>query len=328
MDTRSRFLRSFPVPSFLMMPAACIAVSDECLRYVELKKGERSMELEGYSEKKLPKGTIKSGEIQDRSKLLVALKEMRDEFGFKHVSMSLPEEKGYVYTTHVPAGEEGVTEEQVAFTLEKNVPFAVDEVVFDYVETGDKNKKGKEVVVMVLPNNIIEGYIGVLEEAGLTPIFFEIESYSLSRATINADDPRTHILVHIQKDSTNISVISRNISRFTSTVHNGAGPLMEEGLHGAALWLKEEIERVRSYWHSHGSKKTGDPQTVILCGEMVGEIGEKDVIASGLDMEVNIANVWENVISFNEHIPDIPHAKSLKFGVAIGLAVKEIKRRY
>ncbi|MGM0629458.1 MAG: type IV pilus biogenesis protein PilM [Patescibacteria group bacterium] len=325
---RSRFLRSFPVPSFLMMPAACIAVSDECLRYVELKKGERSMELSGHMEKRLSESTIVSGEIQDHAKLLASLKEMKEELGLKHVSMSLPEEKGYVYTTYVPAENEGVTEEQVAFTLEKNVPFAVDEVVFDYVETGEKNKQGKEVVVMVLPNNIMEGYMELLEEAGLTPVFFEIESYSLSRATVNAEDPRTHILVHIQKGSTNISIISRNISRFTSTVHNGVDPLLEDDPHRSALWLKEEIERVRHYWHSHGSEKTGDPQTVILCGEMVGQRGEKEVIASGLDMEVNIANVWENVISFDEHIPDLPHAQSLKFGVAIGLAVKEIKRRY
>lgn len=328
MSVRSHFLRSFPVPSFLVMPAACIAVSDNSIRHVELKKSDRSLELKNYTEKEIPKGVIKSGEIKDPQKLLSVFEEIKKKIRFKHVSMSLPEEKGYIYTTHIPIEEGEVTEDQVAFTLEKNVPFAVDEVAFDYVETGENGGPGREVVVMVLPNSIIEGYISVLDQAGLKPLSFEIESYSLSRATVNSGDPRTHILVHIQKSSTNISIISRNISRFTSTVHNGVDPSLENEPRQSALWLKEEIERVKSYWHSHGSEKTGDPQTVILCGEMVGQKAEKDIIAAGLDMEVNIANVWENVTSFDEYIPDIPHSESLKFGVAVGLAIKEIKRRY
>ncbi len=326
MITRSRFLKFFPPPKFLVMPAACVAVSDETLRFVDLKKGRRSIELKNYTEKKLPKETISAGEVRNSKALLSALKEMKNDFGTRYVSLSLPEEKGYIYTTQVPTDEEGVTEEQVAFTLEKNIPFAVDEVVFDYVETGEKSKTGSEVVVMALPNTVVRGYVDVLEQVGLTPLYFEIESYSLSRAVINLDDPRTHLLVHIQKDTTNISIISRNIPRFTSTVHSGSDLGTADTLRQVASWLKEEIGRVKSYWQSHGSRSAGVPQTVVLCGEMMGQGSEKDVIASGLDVEVNIANVWENVTNFDDYVPDIPHSKSLKYGTAIGLAIREFKR--
>lgn len=327
MSKRSFLLSSFPVPSFLVMPAASIAVSDEALRFLELKKGEKSIELKHYIEKTLPTGTVSAGEIKKPSNLITALKEMKKEFNMKHVSLSLPEEKGYIYTTYITPEEEKITEDQVAFTLEKNVPFAVDEVIFDYVETGESNKAKKEVVVMVLPNALVQGYIDVLRQVDLIPLSFEIESYSLSRAIVNAEDPRTHLLVYIQKTATNISIISRNIPRFTSTLHSGFDSLPEDNPHKAALWLKEEVDKVRSYWLSHGSQNTGDPQTVIMCGERVGDGVEKEVISSGLDIEVNIANVWENISTFNDYVPDIPHSRSLRFGAAVGLALKEFKRK-
>jgi len=207
MSIHSITLKSFPTPSFLVMPAASISVSDESLRFLELKKGKKSIELKSYMEKNLSSGVVKAGEIEKNKELISALKEMKEEFNTKHVLLSLPEEKGYIYTTYITPEEEGVTEDQVAFTLEKNVPFAVDEVVFDYVETGEKEKEAKEVVVMVLPKKLVEGYIDVLKKVDLTPLFFEIESYSLSRAIVNAEDPRTHIIVHIQKAATNISII-------------------------------------------------------------------------------------------------------------------------
>ncbi|MFP4539829.1 MAG: type IV pilus biogenesis protein PilM [Candidatus Paceibacterota bacterium] len=321
------FLRFFPVPSYLLMPATCVSVSDSVLRHVELKRGKRSIELKNYLEKDIPSGSVEAGEIVDRKALMSSLRELKDELNLDQVALSLPEENGYVYTVHIPAEDEGVTEDQVAFTLEKNVPFAVDEVVFDYVETGASNKSGREVVVMVLPYEMVQSYIDILKEAEITPLYFEIESYSLSRAVVNSGDPRTHILAHIQKESTNISIVSRNIPRFTSVVRRGVDTEGEDDIHRSALWLKEELDRVRSYWQSHGSKNTGAPQTVILCGEMENHSSEKDIIASGLDMEVNIANVWENVTSFDDYIPDIPFSKSLEFGGAVGLALKEFKRK-
>ncbi len=328
MDVRSRLLHFFPVPPFLLMPAASLSVSDEAVRFIELQKGRTTTVVKEHAERQLSPETVTSGDIQDTSELLSTFKEVAELHGNRYVTLSLPEEKGYIYTTHVPGAEGPVTEEQVAFTLEKNVPFAVNEVVFDFVETGEGSEDGKEVVVMVMPTAIVEKYINVIKDAGLFPISFEVESRALARAVVNKDDPRTHLLVHIQKNVTNISVISRNIPRFTSTVHTGSDSLAADSGSSSGLWLKEEVERVRSYWHSHGSQNTGAPQTVILCGEGVEEGIEKDVLTSQLDIEVVVANVWENVASFDEYVPDIPKSESLRFGVVIGLALKELERRF
>lgn len=326
MGKHSYFLHFFPTPSFLVMPSASIAVSDEKLRFIELEKGKKAVELKTYEEEKLKPGTIVESEIVNFENLLISLKEIKKSFKTNYVAFSLPEEKGYIYTVFISASKGKITEEQVAFTLEKNVPFLVNEVVFDYVETGEKNDEGREVVVMVLPSVMVQGYIDVLKQAKLTPIYFEIESFSLSRAVVNNRDPRTHILVHIQNNMTNISIISRNIPRFTSTVRNSSVLEGVDNSHEAASWLKNEVSKVKSYWLSHGSKNTGNPQTVILCGEKVGQGIEKDVLSSGLDIEVNIANVWENVTNFDDYVPDMPHSKSLECGSAIGLALREFKR--
>ncbi len=326
MTVRSCFFKFFPTPSFLVMPAACIAVSDDTLRLVELKKGKRTIELKDHLEKKLPPGTLEAGEIKEINSLVSSFKEIKSEYGIRHASLSLPEEKSYIYTTNIPADNGRISEEQVAFTLEKNIPFGVDEVVFDYMETGEEKDSEREVVVIALPGTVVKGFISALKRSGIKPLYFEVESHSLSRAVINCDDPRTHLMVHVQKDTTNISVVSRNIPRFTSTIHAGADIDNKSDLRKTTLWLKEEIERVKSYWRTHGSSGAGVPQTVILCGEMAGQGSEKDIISSGLDMEVNIANVWENITTFDEYIPDISHSESLRFGAAVGLAIREFKR--
>jgi type IV pilus assembly protein PilM len=326
MGKHARFLNFFPTPSFLMMPATSISVSDETLKLVELKKRKNSIELKTYREEKLKPGTVVESEVINFENLLSSLNELKSSFKTDYVALSLPEEKGYIYTVFISSDEEKITEEQVAFTLEKNVPFSINEVVFDYVETGEKNKEGREVVVMVLPSNVVQGYIDVFKKVKLTPLYFEIESFSLSRAVVNKKDPRTHLLVHIQNDMTNISIISRNIPRFTSTVRNSLVLERINNSHEAATWLKEEVSKVKSYWLSHGSKNTGNPQTVILCGEKVGKGIEKDVLSSGLDVEVNIANVWENITNFDDYVPDMPHSESLRYGASVGLALREFKR--
>ena len=65
---------------------------------------------------------------------------------------------------------------------------------------------------------------------------------------------------------------------------------------------------------------------IILAGELsvpeelVGYLGKH------LKLEVSLPNVWINIFSFDEHIPEINFSDSIPYATAIGLALRVLEK--
>ncbi len=90
--------------------------------------------------------------------------------------------------------------------------------------------------------------------------------------------------------------------------------------------LCQEIEKYLSYFESHyGSFLKGGKnsiQEIILCGGDSVFPGLTEYLGLTLKMPVKLGNIWTNVCSFDDYIPEIKFNKSLKFATAVGLALK------
>ncbi|MDD5318724.1 MAG: pilus assembly protein PilM [Candidatus Pacebacteria bacterium] len=117
--------------------------------------------------------------------------------------------------------------------------------------------------------------------------------------------------------------------------------------------IKDEIGRIYTYWQSY--KKNEESQAaksrlseetsevarvtrpspfsqitsagerapiakVILSGKDAALIGFREYLATSLKAEVEIANVWINLFSFDEYIPPIDQSEALDYGAVIGVA--------
>lgn len=88
--------------------------------------------------------------------------------------------------------------------------------------------------------------------------------------------------------------------------------------------MRDEIQRVCTYWFSHADKNGKDTTTafkIILAGRDSSIIGFREYLALSLKMPVELANVWVNVLSFDNEIPPIEYLDSLNYATVVGLAL-------
>ena len=356
------FLRSFPPPQFLTMPAVGLDVSDASIKCIALTDSSLGKIPVMFGEEKLPADTVVRGEIRDMEKLVEMLATVSKNIQRRFIRASLPEQKAYFFTTDVPSN---ASREQVLkvleFKLEEHVPLSPAEAIVDYDPLPfSQNADSSELLVgvTVYPKNTVEKYTTAFLRAGLFPLSLEIEAQAIARSVVPEGDKGTYILVDFGETSTGLSIASEGNLRFTSTLDVAGSTITnviseelniekEEivhikntiGLSGNAHYatltkkliqtvrnLGEEIKRHHSYWGTREKMEHAKRKTidgVILCGGNANIKGLPEYLEQVLKTSVRRANVWENAFSFDEYIPEMPYGTSLSYATAIGLALRD-----
>jgi Tfp pilus assembly PilM family ATPase len=90
--------------------------------------------------------------------------------------------------------------------------------------------------------------------------------------------------------------------------------------------LADAIHKHFTYWHKHAGVGEAQLSRVILVGGNANMMGLTEYLEAMLGVPVVVGNVWTNIFSFKEYIPDMHHTESLEFATAIGLALRSIIR--
>lgn len=311
------FFDFFPPPKFLEMPSVGFSISDTSLRFVELRDHEGTFVLGDYSQRVMPPGAIDAGYINKPEQVIDMLKELKKQYGLKFVKATLPEEKAFVFRTQISTTVPEEMRSAVEFTIEENVPMSVADVEFDFtiVPSAGVPEGHTDVAVCVVPKKVIESYLALFTEVGLTVVAFELESQAIARSIISAGDEASYLILNLEKNKTGFYIATAGAVHFTSTMSITTDTLPE---------LCEEISKI--YWHAHGEKKEKGGTTIVkilLCGEGAVKEGVREYIFNKLGIEVEVANVWKNVFVLDEYVPDIAQKDSFGFAAAIGLAFPE-----
>lgn len=112
---------------------------------------------------------------------------------------------------------------------------------------------------------------------------------------------------------------------------------VSDALIGTAGILVDEIKKVFMYWNGiNNFKSYGDNlsnsqkgpvgssvgvKKILIAGKEAGIAGFRDFLAIALKTPVEVANVWTNIMSFEDDIPEISMKESLGYGIAFGLAL-------
>lgn len=354
-----RVLASFPLPSYVSMPAIGLDISDKSVKLIELVPIRHGFRIGRFATHEIPAGIIVGGTIAKRDELVELLGKLREEHGLTFVSASLPEEPGYIFTTTVP----GVAPEEVrsllAFKLEEYVPLSPSEAVIDFdIIAGQTGGDQKTVAVSVFPQDIAHEYADLLRDAGLTPVSLEIEAQAIARAVVPKGDVGGCLVVDVGAVRSGITVVGGGAVRFTTTVPVGGDAVTaaikaalpqataaetlsiknDQGLayhengdiraafERLATDLKDQVERYYLYWQTRKDAK--DPklpehpiQRIFLSGGYANVAGLPEYLSRHLRVPTKRANVWENVCSIDDAIPPISYEDSLSYASAIGLAL-------
>jgi type IV pilus assembly protein PilM len=349
--------RSFPVPRRMNMEGAGADLSEVSLRFVKLVPKKDGFELDDFGEYPIPEGTISLGQIQKPDVLREVLFRLKKEHGIKFVHSSLPESLAYLADMEIPSVKKSELYESMELQLEEYVPVSVADAVFDYRIAGTgKNKSGTmTVVASVAPKSVVTSYLEAFASAGITLLSLETDSIALARAVIPEGSPETSMLLDLGRIKTGVYIVSHGIVLFVSDIdigekdivaaltkelslttadakemlgkfRSGMEPSEEAYSAISSVFddLKEEVNKHFIYWHSYRDKNGAKREPVgriILCGSGSSIYGLQEFLLAELRTPVDIANVWQNVFSFEKEIPRIPFQDSLLYGTAIGLSL-------
>lgn len=362
MSFKNKFSSIFTPPSYLEMSPIGLDISDQAIRFMKFSKDKDILTPVLFGEEKIPQGIIVSGEIIKKEELAKILSSLRQKFQLNFVRTSLPEEKGYFFKTEIPKVEDNEIRQSIEFRLEENVPMRAEEALFDYrvINKTHEKKDHLDIAVSVIPKKVSESYCEILKKSGLSPVSFEVESKAIIHSVTKEDDKDSVMIVNIRDCATIVTIVVGGVARFTSAFSSGGNLITEalnkifsisfkeaekmkeeklyiENKESVAIFfslipiisiIKDEINKFYTYWLSNNDsagESGAKINKIIMCGKDSAITGLKEYISQSLKIEVEIADVWSNIIPTDLVAPKINFLESLNFAVAIGLAIPRSK---
>ncbi len=343
------FFDFFPTPKFLEMPAPGISISDNGIRFIEFLPSKKGMTIKRFDEVRFSSPLIVAGNITDPQNLIKELETFRTKHNLRYVRAGLPEEKAYLFTTTLSLTQKENVKTAIEFTIEENVPLSVSESVFDYtvISPREKNDSSKlRVSVAVLPEGVVAEYLEVFRAAGYEPTHFEIESQAIAKAVVPRHSTQVSIILNLSCNKVGLYICEGRAVAFTSTIPvspfpidaSAQGPtnLSQEAsktppacLPPSPQTLKEiddELKKIFLYWQTQADKRNEKAQPIekiILVGEEANRPGLLEFFSEHSHVGVELGQVWQNALSLDRYIPEIPKDESLKYAATIGLALTE-----
>lgn len=312
-----RIFKYFPAPRFLNIPFAGLSISDTHIYCIQFGTKNAEAYIEKYTEKVIPVGTITSGQINNKEKLISLLTDLKKELNLNYVKVSLPEEKAYLFTAKIPMVKSEEVVSAIESKIEENVPVPGGELCFDYKLVEHREKEHLDVVVSAVPTSVIDSYVEAITLAGLSPLSLEIESQSIARALLPKKSKGTVLIVNFVAGKVGLYVATNRVVNFTSTIAVGNEVPKNPNL------LAQEVKKLFIYWHTL-KDIAGKPERkinqIIICGADFPE----DIVqylSATEQCSIALGSVWTNIFDLSLYVPEIPFNKSLAYSTAVGLAL-------
>lgn len=309
------FLKYFPPPKFLKPNRIGLSFSDSFLKMVEFSDESNHFPLKLTSEK-IDLGTVISGRVIRADGFSQKINDLKSKLKSDFVSFTIPDELTYIYTTSItaPVGTKDIYD-NVAFTLEENVPLPAKDLVFDFVpilvsKNGDMYNV--DVVVFACLRSEIDSILNVLKQSfskiyGCLP-----ESQAITLSVVPKDDVDTNCVVYIVDSKMSIYFVKNRVVQF-ATFYN----LTTKDLDAEII---EEYKKFFDYLNKQTKNSEKIVKNVFLCGDFT-LIKQMVVKLESLSLHlgrVSLVNVWTNLFGIGEHTPKLSYENSLQFSGAIG----------
>ncbi|HUY05547.1 MAG TPA: pilus assembly protein PilM [Candidatus Paceibacterota bacterium] len=352
----------FAPPRYMALPLAGVDLSTSGVKAVRLEEGTHGLVLAQYVEARLPAGAFTDGEIVDRAAVIEALASAAEATGIAAANVSLPESKSYLFETTVPGV--GKDEQRLAIEqhLDEFIPLPPAETIFDFIEIGRNENGEAEVAGIGFARRIIEETISTFDAADISTRSLEGETFASSRALLPYGDESTTLIIDVGKTTTKVSIVTRRIPRFATTINIGGHALTlavqkyfgvteaearkvkaERGIvptpgneeYLAAMLstvsaIRDEISRHLAFWQERAVPgSTHEPVSrALLVGGNASVRGLPEYLEGTLQIPVVAGDVFTNLASRDTWVPSLDYTESLAYATAIGLALRDYATPY
>src|SRR2546430_2703014 len=305
-----------------------------------------------------------SNEEARNAQIAVLLREMLGELGIQGgtVNYATAAQSVFARFVELPAVEEEKIERMIAFEAQQNVPFPIDEVVWDYQLVGGGAGEQIQVVLVAIKEDLLEAVNAAVESAGLRTSIVCVATMALYNAfRYNYSDlAGCSLLVDIGARTTNLlfiepgKIFSRSVAIGGGSVSSAIAKEFNEPI-GAAEFRKKRdgfvslggayaeppdpdvarvskivrgtmtrlhAEMMRSISHYRAQQQGNAPDRLYLCGGSTSTPYMREFFQEKLQVPVEFFNPLRNV-AVSEAVDAAEVARSAHLlGELTGLALR------
>jgi type IV pilus assembly protein PilM len=291
--------------------------------------------LVDYRLREIP-AELPNGEAH-HSQIATALREMMDELRIKHgrVNYAIAAQSAFARFVKLPLVDQEKIERVIGFEAQQNVPFPIDDVVWDYQLIGGGLDTQVEVVIVAVKSEYLEAVSAAVEESGLRTNKIGLATMALYNAfRYNYSDiPGCSLLVDIGARTTNLlfiepgKIFSRSVSIGGSSITAAVAREFDESFAEAesrkrrdgfvslggtyaepadadvarvskivrATMTRLHAELMRSISHYRAQQKGNKPDRIFLCGGSAGLPYMREFFQEKMELPIEFFNPLRNV---------------------------------
>jgi len=343
-----------------------IDIGTASVKIVELSRlgGWRErIKLENYGEVSLFTLSEKPFRIFEKGSLLLSAQEISQaikaileeaKISTTQVVFSIPDFSTFFTHFELPPLTKKELPEAVKFEARHHIPLPLAEVTLDWSliggEVSEKPKERPQILLVAVPNEVINQYREIANLSGLELLFLESEVFSLVRSLVKKNKI-IHLLLDIGAQSTTVSVIDQGILKRTHSFDISGNELtktlskslsidykeaesfkkkyglvspekaISEVLHPLIDLILREIEKIsQDFYQSEGK----NIDQVILAGGSALLPGLRDYFLSQLKKEIVIANPFSEIF-YPPILEKTVKEMGPAYAVAVGIALRGIE---
>lgn len=292
------------------------------------------------------------------------LREMMAELEIKNgrVNYAVAAQSVFARFVKLPSVDEEKIERIITFEAQQNVPFPIDEVVWDYQLVGGGAEEQIQVVLVAIKADLIEGINAAVESAGLRGSIVGVATMALYNAfRYNYGELEgTSLLVDLGARTTNLlfiepgKIFSRSVPIGGASISSAVAKEFNEPV-GAAEFRKKRdgfvslggayaepadpeaarvskivrstmtrlhAELMRSISHYRAQQQGSAPQRVFLCGGTASMPYMREFFLEKLQLPVEFFNPLRNVAVAEKMAPSEISQSAHLLGELVGLALR------
>src|SRR5437870_7114104 len=306
------------------------------------------------------------GEPIRHAQITATIREILNELGIKSgkVNYAVAGQSVFARFVKLPSVEEEKIDRIIAFEAQQNVPFPIDEVVWDYQLVGGGADEQLQVVLVAIKSDLLEGINAAVEAAGLRPMVIGVANMALYNAfRYNYSDVTdSSLVVDIGARTTNLlfiepgKIFSRSVPIGGSTVTAALAKEFNEPFAAAETRKRESgfvslggayadpsdadvarmskiirstmtrlhAEIMRSISHYRTQQQGKAPARIYLCGGSSGMPYMREFFQEKLQVPIEFFNPVRNVAVANEADGRQIARSAHLLGELVGLALRAV----
>jgi type IV pilus assembly protein PilM len=239
-------------PSLSSKSVVGLDVGSSSVKAVELGlRGKRDgFELTHLGVARVAPEAIVQGAFLNSGAITDAIREAIDngKIKSKNVAAAVSGHSVIVKKVSLPVMTREELDEQIRWEAEQYIPFDVNEVNLDFqILDGVEDQGHMEVLLVAAKKDLIDDYVQVITEAGLTPVAIDVAAFAVENAfEANYDHKSagTIALVNIGAQVVNINIVSNGVPCFTRDITTAGNQYTEE-IQKALSISFDEAERIK-----------------------------------------------------------------------------------